>query len=50
MNWVLGSPGVGRACVLVAGGAAEAVHSEPGVYKTIVRRRRGFCRIAIQNG
>lgn len=50
ITWVLGSPGVGRACVLVAGGASEAVHSEPGVYKIILPRRRGFCRIALQNG
>lgn len=50
LNWVLSSPGKGRAAVLVVGGAAEARFNKPGLYKIVLRNRKGFCRIALENG
>lgn len=50
LNWVLSSPGKGRAAVLVVGGAAEARFNMPGVYKIVLKNRKGFCRIALENG
>jgi len=50
LNWILGSPGKGRAAILVVGGAAEALYNEPGVYKIVLKHRKGFCRVALHNG
>lgn len=50
INWILGSPGKGRAAVVVVGGAAEALYNKPGTYKIILEKRKGFCRLALENG
>ncbi|GLG99438.1 2-acylglycerol O-acyltransferase 2-A [Gryllus bimaculatus] len=50
INWVLGAPGVGRAGILIVGGAAESLHCRPGVYRVILSRRKGFVKIALKNG
>lgn len=50
LNWILNSPGKGRAAVLVVGGAAEAMYNKPGMYKIVLRNRKGFCRVALENG
>jgi len=36
--------------VLVPGGAAEAMHAHPGVFRLVLKRRRGFVRVALQTG
>ncbi|XP_026321870.1 2-acylglycerol O-acyltransferase 2-A-like isoform X2 [Hyposmocoma kahamanoa] len=40
----------GKCVALIVGGAAEALDSHPGEYKVILKRRRGFVRIAMQSG
>lgn len=34
----------------MVGGAQEALNARPGIYKLVLRKRKGFCRIAIQTG
>lgn len=36
--------------MIVIGGANESLYSSPGVYKIILKRRKGFVRIALKNG
>lgn len=50
LNWILSSPGKGRAAVLIVGGAAEALNTQSGSYKLVLKNRKGFCRVALQNG
>ncbi|XP_043272590.1 2-acylglycerol O-acyltransferase 2-like isoform X2 [Venturia canescens] len=40
----------GKAVVLIVGGAAESLRCKPGRYNIILRRRKGFVRIALKNG
>lgn len=35
---------------LVVGGAQEALNARPGVYKLVLKRRKGFIKCAIQTG
>ncbi|XP_032681288.1 2-acylglycerol O-acyltransferase 1-like isoform X2 [Odontomachus brunneus] len=44
------SPFTGRATLLVVGGAAELFEAKPGTYRTIVKRRKGFIKLALQHG
>mmetsp|Transcript_40350 Transcript_40350/g.78922 ORF Transcript_40350/g.78922 Transcript_40350/m.78922 type:complete len:321 (-) Transcript_40350:1373-2335(-) len=39
-----------RSVVLVPGGAAEAMHAHPGVFRLVLRHRKGFVRVALQTG
>lgn len=34
----------------MVGGAQEALNSRPGVYKLVLKKRKGFAKIAIQTG
>ncbi|XP_050574128.1 2-acylglycerol O-acyltransferase 1-like [Bombus affinis] len=43
-------PYTGRATVLMPGGAAEALESKPGIYRILIKRRKGFVKLALQNG
>jgi 2-acylglycerol O-acyltransferase 2 len=36
--------------VLMVGGAQEALNARPGVYKLVLKNRKGFCRLAIESG
>ncbi|XP_014468412.1 PREDICTED: 2-acylglycerol O-acyltransferase 1-like [Dinoponera quadriceps] len=40
----------GRATLLIVGGASESLESLPGTYRTIVKKRKGFIKLALQNG
>ena len=40
----------GRSAVVVVGGAAEALISAPGTSDLVLRRRRGFIRLALETG
>uniref|UniRef100_A0ABD2XKC2 Acyltransferase n=1 Tax=Trichogramma kaykai TaxID=54128 RepID=A0ABD2XKC2_9HYME len=40
----------GRAVVLIVGGASEAFESRPNTYKILLKRRKGFIRVALKNG
>lgn len=50
INWVLSHPVKGKAVAVVVGGASEALCNRPGEYKIYLKNRKGFCRIALQNG
>ncbi|XP_077988290.1 2-acylglycerol O-acyltransferase 2-B-like [Glandiceps talaboti] len=41
---------VGMACVLAIGGAREAMEAHPGRTSIILKKRRGFCRLALKYG
>jgi len=43
-------PYTGKAVILVVGGASESLESTPGTYRTIVKRRKGFVKLALQHG
>lgn len=34
----------------MVGGAQEALNARPGVYKIVLRQRKGFVKLAIQTG
>lgn len=43
-------PVTGRAIILIVGGAAEALKCKPGSYRILLKKRKGFVRIALMNG
>jgi len=47
LGWMLAR---GRSAVLVVGGAAETLRSSPGTADLVLRRRRGFARLALEHG
>lgn len=44
------NPYQGRAVVLIVGGASESFECKPGKYRILVKRRKGFVKIALKNG
>lgn len=54
INYLLSSPPnspfTGRATAIIVGGAAEALESRPGIYRILLKKRKSFVRIALQNG
>jgi hypothetical protein len=42
--------GMGRAVTIVVGGARESLESKPGSLRLILRRRKGFIKMAIRTG
>ncbi|KAL6268532.1 hypothetical protein P5V15_001665 [Pogonomyrmex californicus] len=44
------SPNTGRATVLIVGGASESMESTPGTYRIVVKRRKGFVKLALKHG
>lgn len=50
INYVLSQKEGGNIVGLVPGGAEESFYCHPGVYKTIVRKRKGFVKVALKNG
>ncbi|KAK1134839.1 hypothetical protein K0M31_007608 [Melipona bicolor] len=44
------APYTGRVTILIVGGAAEAAESKPGTYRILIKRRKGFIRLALKNG
>ncbi|XP_042334241.1 diacylglycerol O-acyltransferase 2-like isoform X2 [Sceloporus undulatus] len=47
---LLSRNGTGNAVAIVVGGAAESLACRPGVTALILRRRKGFVRMALQHG
>ncbi|XP_043579948.1 diacylglycerol O-acyltransferase 2-like isoform X2 [Bombus pyrosoma] len=43
-------PYTGKATVLIPGGAAEAFECKPGTYRILIKRRKGFVKLALQYG
>ena len=54
LNYVLSTkpeePFTGRATVLIVGGASESLECKPGTYRILVKRRKGFIKIALKHG
>lgn len=51
LNWILSKKGKGNAAIVVVGGAQEALDAHPGGdYHLTLANRKGFVRIAMQNG
>jgi len=48
LNYVLSRPG--NAVALIVGGASESLESRPGTYKIILKRRKGFVKLALIHG
>jgi 2-acylglycerol O-acyltransferase 2 len=42
--------GMGRAITIVVGGARESLEGKPGSMKLVLKRRKGFIKLAIRNG
>nr|CAD7434093.1 unnamed protein product [Timema monikensis] len=50
LNHLLDNPEGGNAPCLVVGGATESLYSQPGSYHVVIKRRKGFVKLALQNG
>lgn len=50
INNVMSKPGGGNVGVLMVGGATEAFYCKPRTYKIILTKRKGFVKLALQNG
>ncbi|KDR15399.1 2-acylglycerol O-acyltransferase 2-A [Zootermopsis nevadensis] len=48
LSYVLSRPG--NAVALVVGGASESLECRPGTYKIILKRRKGFVKLALMHG
>lgn len=44
------APFTGRATILVIGGAWESLECKPGKYRILLKRRKGFVKIALKHG
>ncbi|EOA98052.1 2-acylglycerol O-acyltransferase 2, partial [Anas platyrhynchos] len=47
---VLQRPGGGNLLTIIVGGAQEALDARPGSYTLLLKNRKGFVRVAIENG
>lgn len=47
---LLGKERCGKVGVLVVGGAAESLKTEPGTYRIVIKNRKGFVRVALKAG
>ncbi|XP_076643263.1 2-acylglycerol O-acyltransferase 2-A [Halictus rubicundus] len=43
-------PYTGRGTILIVGGASESLESQPRTYRILVKRRKGFVKIALKHG
>src|SRR5690606_14480952 len=43
-------PQGGRAITIVLGGASESLHASPGTLKLVLRKRKGFVKLALREG
>lgn len=51
IEYLLSDPKGGNAIGLMAGGAAEVQYSQPGgIYKLVLRNRKGFIKLALKHG
>lgn len=50
INNTLSTPGGGHVVGLVVGGAAEALMSRRNMYRILIKKRKGFCRLALKHG
>lgn len=50
MDYLLGSEATGRALCLVVGGAKESLDCHPGIVCLHLKKRKGFCKMALRHG
>lgn len=50
IEWLLTKEGKGNALILVIGGAAEALDAHPGDVNLVLKRRKGFVKLALKHG
>ena len=50
LNHILTQMGPGHSCVVVVGGAAEALEARPGNFKLVLKNRKGFVKLALKSG
>ncbi|XP_012276477.1 2-acylglycerol O-acyltransferase 2-B-like [Orussus abietinus] len=50
IEYLIGGPETGRATVLIVGGASEALECKPGSYRIVLKRRKGFVKLALKHG
>lgn len=50
ISYILSKKGTGNAAIIVVGGAAEALHAQPGNYDLYLKNRKGFVRLALETG
>ncbi|XP_063786228.1 2-acylglycerol O-acyltransferase 3 isoform X2 [Pseudophryne corroboree] len=50
LKYLLSRCGTGNAVFIVVGGAAESLHSNPGEHVVTLSERKGFVRLALENG
>ncbi|KAJ3078074.1 diacylglycerol O-acyltransferase 1, partial [Quaeritorhiza haematococci] len=44
------SQGPGNSCMIVVGGAAEALYAFPGTFDLVIKKRLGFIKVALRQG
>lgn len=49
-SYPLSQMGVGNAVVIAVGGAPEALDAHPGSYNVMLAKRKGFIKMAMENG
>lgn len=50
LRYILTHPDGGHAAAVIVGGASESFFCQPGTYKIILKKRKGFIKIAMQTG
>jgi len=50
IEWILTKQGTGNAAIIVVGGAEEALEAHPGSYVIMLKKRKGFVKMAIRTG
>ncbi|KAF2903888.1 hypothetical protein ILUMI_02283 [Ignelater luminosus] len=50
LNILLGDPAGGKAVALIVGGAEEAYYCRPGQYRIVLKKRKGFIKMALRHG
>ena len=50
LEHVLTKMGPGHSAVIIVGGAAEMLEVHPGSYNFILKKRKGFIRLALETG
>ncbi|XP_046849106.1 2-acylglycerol O-acyltransferase 2-like [Xenia sp. Carnegie-2017] len=50
LKHILTKMGPGHSCVVVVGGASEALEARPGNYTLVLKNRKGFVKIALKTG
>ncbi|CAB3396998.1 unnamed protein product [Caenorhabditis bovis] len=50
LQYSLTTPGKGKACAIVVGGALEALEARPNNFTLVLKKRKGFCKYALMHG